>query len=89
MVGNARSLAKLGAFMANGGQHGGKNLISPETWDAIHADPKEERLNGFSNTWFTQGGFSTSKYYHDQAAHEMLHQADEQINKGREGYFGW
>jgi len=40
MVGNARSLAKLGAFMANGGAFGGKTLISPETWDTIHKDPK-------------------------------------------------
>ena len=47
MVGNARSLAKLGAFMANGGVFGGKTLISTETWDAVHKYPLEGRLNGF------------------------------------------
>ena len=62
MVGNARSLAKLGVFMANGGQHDGKTLISAETWDALHKDPKEERLDGFSNTYFTQGGLNAYSY---------------------------
>ena len=89
MVGNARSLAKLGAFMANGGAFGGKTLISPETWDTIHKDPKLGRMGGFSNTDFTQGGFNAHNYFHDSAANEMLHQADEQIAKGREGFYGW
>ena len=46
-------------------------------------------MGGFSNTDFTQGGFNAHSYYHDSAAHEMLHQADEQIAKGREGFYGW
>jgi hypothetical protein len=40
MASNARTLAKLGAFMANKGEFEGKTLISRETWDCIHSEPK-------------------------------------------------
>ena len=44
---NARSLAKLAAFMANNGSLDEKVLMSQETWDKMHLEPTLEANFGF------------------------------------------
>lgn len=58
MISNARSLGKLAGIMANKGVFDGQKLMNQETWEAIHADPKEGRMNGFYMTYFTKGGMN-------------------------------
>lgn len=53
---NAKSLAKLGAFMANKGKIGDQTFISEETWDKIHGEPKETYGDDLGYSVFTQGG---------------------------------
>ena len=57
MVGNARSMAKLAAFMANRGKLEGKTLMSDEAWESMHSDPtREDCSRDIWSTNFTKGG---------------------------------
>jgi hypothetical protein len=59
MITNARSLAKLGAYMANKGTFQGKELMTEDAWNQLHAEPKSGSLGGcgLDNTVsFTKGG---------------------------------
>ena len=59
MAGNARSLAKLGAFMANKGQFDGTSLMSPETHTNIHSEATTATLDrGGRITSLTKAGFA-------------------------------
>ena len=40
MYSSARSLAKLGAFMANKGEVSGQRIISIEAWNELHGEIK-------------------------------------------------
>lgn len=57
--GSARGLAKVAAIMANGGELNGMKLMSKETWDEMHSDPKEEVewLLG-ATSFYTSGGLN-------------------------------
>ena len=58
---SARSLGRLGAFMANKGSLGDEKMISEETWDKAHSGEKEMMMNGIQSTTFTAGGFNKYK----------------------------
>ena len=55
---SARQLAKLAAFMANKGSLEGKQLLSEDAWNKMHADPKKANMNKQYENIFTQGGVS-------------------------------
>ena len=48
MHSNAKSIAKLAAFMANKGFLNEKVLISEDSWDKMHSDQKLESNHGFN-----------------------------------------
>jgi CubicO group peptidase (beta-lactamase class C family) len=58
MSSNARSLAKLSAFMAQKGSLNGKSLMSEDTWNAMHEEPTKGRLSFQALTYFTKGGLN-------------------------------
>ena len=80
---NARGLAKLAAVMANGGELGGKALMSNNAWQQIHANPINRKMT-LLNSAFTQGGLA--QFEDDGTAPKSLAAA---LNAGREGFFGW
>lgn len=80
---NARGLAKLAAVMANGGELGGKALMSNNAWQQIHANPINRKMI-LLNSAFTQGGLA--QFEDDGTAPKSLAAA---LNAGREGFFGW
>ena len=53
---NARSIALVGAYMANKGTFQGKQMISEDTWNKFHADPTKENMDGYYPTAFNKGG---------------------------------
>lgn len=53
MSSNARTLAKLAAFMANKGSLDGKCLMSPEAWESSHQGATASRMSLFQMTCFT------------------------------------
>ena len=56
MIANGRSLGLLSAYMANKGTLNGKKLISEETWEKFHSEPKQELMNDLVPTVFSKGG---------------------------------
>ena len=60
---NARSIAKLAAFMANNGSLGQKVLLSREAWDKLHFEPNLEVHFGNDFRFkFSQGGIAYFDY---------------------------
>ena len=60
---SARSLAKIAAIMANGGQMGDFKLMSKATWDKMHGGKTTKKdvaqhLPGLSPTIMTRGGLA-------------------------------
>lgn len=81
---SARGLSKLAAVMANGGQLGGKTLLSEAAHAALHAEPVARDMISMGTT-FTQGGVAT--FGTPNAAASSAFEAG--LNVGREGYYGW
>lgn len=82
---SAKGMAKLAAFMANKGQFQGQTLISQDTWDKMHAEPKIENdvVFGALRTEFTQGGVNLFRDYSDDVKVEKM------FKRGRNGSYGW
>ena len=80
---NARGLARLAAFMANGGTLSGQQLLGEAGWQALHAAPVQRDMNLF-NVVFTQGGVAAFGQVHDDGS-----EYDRGANQGREGFYGW
>ena len=53
---NARSLALLGAYMANKGTFNGKQLLSEQTWEKFHSEPNSRRSNLGHTMTYSKGG---------------------------------
>ena len=53
---SARGLAQLAAFMAGKGTFQGKQLLSEETWNEFHANPKFDWLDGLFPSIISKGG---------------------------------
>ena len=80
---SARGLGKLAAVMANGGRLDNYQIMSPETYEALHANVIERPMLAL-DTGFTQGGlarFSTRPATDSPFARGL--------NNGREGFYGW
>jgi len=76
----ARGMAKLAAAMANKGKLMNQRIISEDTWEALHANPKPAQM-GFMPSSFTQGGINM---YTD-----MTIFPEDWGFRGREGFMGW
>jgi len=60
---SARALAKIAAFMANGGTLGGTKMISEESWEKAHSNPTDDWLGkDMMKATITKGGF----FYHSE-----------------------
>ena len=61
---SARGLAKLGAFMANGGTCGGRTIMSEKAWEDFHSgeDRRVDETMGME-TNFTNGGVATGEFF--------------------------
>ena len=70
---SARGLAKVAAAMASRGTFGGVQLLSPQTWDTLHAHPTAGNIVGMP-TQFTQGGLGKFGKHNDIDV---------------EGFYGW
>ena len=62
--------------MANGGTFQGKTILSPEAWEALHAEPTDGILVA-NNVKFTQGGVA------------QFEEEDTSQTEGRKGFYGW
>ena len=95
--GNARGMASMAAYMAGKGTLNGKQLLTRDSFEALHANPEiGPLLAGFGRTNFTQGGvnlFSLErgkdtiehpkmKFKHQNALYEA-------VNGMRKDYYGW
>lgn len=60
---SARGIAKLAAYMANGGSLNGKQLLKPETCQEMISEPTEQLQDGKVNS-FTKGGMCQFKDKH-------------------------
>jgi len=80
---SARGLAKVAGMMASGGRWAGRQYVSEEGWQAMHAHPVEAEM-GFGLTNFTQGG--VNQFTEEAAKRGGLGKA---FNAGREGFYGW
>jgi len=76
----ARGMAKIAAVMANKGKFKDTTLISGDTWDAIHANPKPGKI-ALLPSCFTEGGVNM---YTD-----MTMFPEDWGFMGREGFMGW
>ena len=81
---NARSLAKVAAIMASGGELEGDRCLDKMGWSALHDHPVPAEMGNFMPTRFTQGGVDRFLPITDQSS--MLEKA---FNGGREGFYGW
>ena len=80
--------------MANNGKlesnSEGMTLLSEETLNNIHSDATREKLGrGGFISHFTKGGFAKFQDDQDPSLTECERHCTDQINKGREGYYGW
>lgn len=81
---SARGLAKVAAMMAAGGTMEGRQYLSKEAWDTMHADPVKADMGGLLTTRFTQGG--VDRYIPCPPGSPRL---ERDFNEGREGFIGW
>ena len=90
MISNARSLGKLAAIMANRGSLGEEKLISEETWETFHSEPKEELMNDILPTVFSKGGCNHFGFEPMlKTCNPQTLDAYSNLNSGREGFIGW
>jgi len=80
---SARGLAKIAALMAAGGTWEGREFLSPQALDALHADPVRAPMIGTAST-FTQGGVNQFSGVGPKA-----NGTERAFNEGREGFYGW
>jgi len=82
---SGRALAKLASAMAQGGEHGGKAVLSPAAWDKLHLNPvvRPDAYMSGCRTEFTQGGVNVFRAYEDDRMGERI------LKSGRDGYIGW
>ncbi|MDP5070471.1 MAG: beta-lactamase family protein, partial [Congregibacter sp.] len=81
---SARGLARVAAMMAAGGTLDDVEYLSPSAWQAMHQDPKPEKMGGVLPTRFTQGG--VDQFLPSTHSSGLLEKA---FNDGREGFYGW
>ncbi|MDJ0879329.1 MAG: serine hydrolase domain-containing protein [Halieaceae bacterium] len=81
---SARGLARLAAMLAAGGSFEGRQYLSAEAWQAMHAHPLEAKLGVMLTTRFTQGGVDC---FTPCTPHSPRLERD--FNDGREGFYGW
>ena len=99
MYSSARSLAKLGAYMANRGGLGGQSIMSEEAWNALHGEVKVAPFTeyGLENYFaYTQGGINKFGYEEIKKIFEKQNKVFDlqnlphlKVNDGREGFYGW
>ena len=80
---SARGLAKVGAMMAAGGTFEGREYLSKEGWQAMHAEAIRATL-GFGDSNFTQGGVNLFTHQGPESS-----EIDRAFNNGRVGFYGW
>jgi CubicO group peptidase (beta-lactamase class C family) len=80
---SARGLAKIAAMMAAGGTWDGREYLSKQAWDALHAHPVEASMIGAPSS-FTQGG--VNQFLKVGTKSSSLERA---FSDGREGFYGW
>jgi CubicO group peptidase (beta-lactamase class C family) len=80
---SARGLAKIAAMLAAGGKWAGREYITENAWQAMHAAPVRADMGVFQTT-FTQGGVAL---FTETAAH--CSRLEKGLNTGREGFYGW
>ena len=80
---SARGLAKLAAVLASGGRFAGREYLSAQAHQQLHAEPVQRNMMSLTTT-FTQGGLAEfpAPGPEDTALFRALH-------SGREGYYGW
>jgi len=85
MHASARGLAKLAAAMANGGTLNGQQILTPNGWSLLHANPiiRGDALWSMARTELTQGGVNMYNDYDDDTRGERI------MKSGRHGYIGW
>lgn len=81
---SARGLARLGAVLSAGGTLEGRELLSEDAWQALHAKPLSAAMGGLMPTRFTQGGVDC---FLPCAPDSPLF--ERAFNQGREGFYGW
>ena len=81
---SARGLARLGAMMSAGGKLEGREFLSENAWQALHAKPVEAMMGTLMPTRFTQGGVDC--FQPCGPGSPLLERA---FNQGREGFYGW
>lgn len=81
---SARTLAKIGAMMSQGGQFNGREYLTPDAWEALHANPVYAKMGGSITTRFTQGGVNQ---FVPCTADCTAFERD--FQEGREGFYGW
>ncbi|MEP0202214.1 MAG: serine hydrolase domain-containing protein [Halioglobus sp.] len=81
---SARGLAKVAAMMSAGGTLNDKEVLSPDAWQALHANSETAMMGGVIPTRFTQGG--VDRFQPTSPDSQLLERA---FNEGREGFYGW
>ncbi|MEP6388991.1 MAG: serine hydrolase domain-containing protein [Halioglobus sp.] len=81
---SARGLAKVAAMMSAGGTLNDKEVLSPDAWQALHANSETAMMGGVIPTRFTQGG--VDRFQPTSPNSQLLERA---FNEGREGFYGW
>lgn len=81
---SGRGLAKLAALMSARGKLEGRELLSENAWQALHANSVEAMMGGTMLTRFTQGGVDCFQPCGPRSS--MFERA---FNRGREGFYGW
>lgn len=85
---NARSLAKLGAFMANKGSFKGQQLITEEAWNQLHGDEKIGSLGGLpcqNINKISKGGL----FFYNKEVSDGKFVFDRECYKYRDDWWGW
>lgn len=100
---SARSLARLGAFMANKGSLDGKTIINEDLWSQLHSEHRtltEAYLFTGQRTTYTKGGFHLFGTDHFTNHEEGItstpydfpergDKREEAFHNLRPGHFGW
>ena len=94
----ADGMAKLGAYMVNGGSLNGRRLLSQETIDEFHSNPvTETEIPLGLRTSFTRGGVNRwGKQYAESVERNpganiegISEIVEERAHRNRDGWYGW
>ena len=83
---SARGLAKLAAYMANKGTLNGDQLMTEETWNQLHADPRNVTEFSGIQTIFTRGGMC---YFSKAQTKDPASYMTRRIVQDKDGFYGW